>query len=736
MATTSPLLPPQDQTPLPYEMTRALVDWVPIACERLGDLGLTANSEIALAAASENWPLGEEGVRACLAVARQAAEAENDEVALGYVLRALHRYPDAGPTRPLRLPQNQRYLADATYLPDAKTLSEMLSLALQCAVGSESHLDPDKLKGAVSDWVALEKAANTRDKRLLLQAAHTTEPSVDGLQLLASLHIAQVLLRCGYFRGAIEKAGQCMLDASTARQRPLRRYAAYMRGEARAAISDYEGATDDLRIAAESKDRWLSGVSLLEEAEATEFAGQVPEATKLYTGLADPTGKGWWWARLRAEATVRRLKEAAPSSPERRNVVYLGEDRQTQGAWFRHFGGEAFVLCAQRCPSDLEGGPLASALSLGRRTGLSSDPARSWRGGTTSDDLSLLYDPLDDDHVHANWDDHGEAYTPGAGPDLLISCAIPRGLHRLSFCFVNDFAYYEPSRDYTMQVLDEAGRVLAATQVRHFVGGVYKLFGVAGPVHLTVRIRRNASLNVLLSGVFLDELPLAEGGDPVEALATIQGLARKERLSETTIPATVEGATQAWREADSIHQEPAMEQGCLGALASAVATRDGAEKAHTFLWDMATGALRDNRTWVAGWSCDTLVDLLTSAGSDEFNTSMERAALAFLQPRNLVVSQQFSLDRPICLPYARELFLRILTEFKTDDEAIRYCRDFAQRQAFGNRALVAIALGHVVDKIGGSALTPDELVLFSAASGRSEKLLVAVFLSRSDTGRE
>jgi hypothetical protein len=83
---------------------------------------------------------------------------------------------------------------------------------------------------------------------------------------------------------------------------------------------------------------------------------------------------------------------------------------------------------------------------------------------------------------------------------------IPEGSHRLSLYFVNDHSYYEPSRVHTVAVFDGTGGYQTGTEVRWFVNGVYKQFGVAGPCTLRVLISRDLSLNVLLAGVFLDPL--------------------------------------------------------------------------------------------------------------------------------------------------------------------------------------------------------------------------------------
>ncbi|MFA7155437.1 MAG: hypothetical protein WC112_06885, partial [Proteiniphilum sp.] len=103
-----------------------------------------------------------------------------------------------------------------------------------------------------------------------------------------------------------------------------------------------------------------------------------------------------------------------------------------------------------------------------------------------------------------NRDDYGEQYPLGNGPDLLMSCEIPAGRHVLTLYFANDYNYYESQRAYTVSVTDADRRLLCLAPVRDFGGGLYKRFAVQGPARLEFRIWRNMSINVILSGVFLD----------------------------------------------------------------------------------------------------------------------------------------------------------------------------------------------------------------------------------------
>jgi hypothetical protein len=106
----------------------------------------------------------------------------------------------------------------------------------------------------------------------------------------------------------------------------------------------------------------------------------------------------------------------------------------------------------------------------------------------------------------------------------VLDCTVPEGSHILSLYFVNDHHYYEPNRRYTLEIsAAKCPPVLADVDI--FGGGVYKRFLVRGPAELRIRIRRDASMNVLLQGVFLDPAParlpfpqfLAETGSDSDA---------------------------------------------------------------------------------------------------------------------------------------------------------------------------------------------------------------------------
>jgi hypothetical protein len=229
-------------------------------------------------------------------------------------------------------------------------------------------------------------------------------------------------------------------------------------------------------------------------------------------------------------------------------VQLLPDDRTTRGDWFLGYGVERHVLCAQNYRFDREGGP-ASGFAVRFSTTDPKEPGRLWVSAKRTDDPAALWDPARRLRLPANRDDRGEQYPLGQGPDLLLDCAMPAGEHVLSLYFVNDHHYYEPNRRYTIEIRENGGLLLLA-DVRDFGGGVYKRFRVEGPRELQVRMRRDASLNVILQGVFLEPvyrqrpLPRVAGIRP--AASAVAPLWRRcEALR----------AEGRWREAEAVFAE-------------------------------------------------------------------------------------------------------------------------------------------------------------------------------------
>ena len=212
--------------------------------------------------------------------------------------------------------------------------------------------------------------------------------------------------------------------------------------------------------------------------------------------------------RREADIALKRLKVEMdiPLHSNAKDILSpLADNRATHGNWPMNFGRECHLLAAQQGKTDTFGyaTPL-SRMPCRIRTNNAMEKRRLWITQVKSPDPASLWNPYERCRTSANTDDYGEQYPIGQGPDLILECGLPAGQHILSLYFVNDYNYYENNRSYTITVL-ENGQLLGNFPLRWFGGGVYKRFAVDGPRDLEIRIQRNASMNVLLSGVFLDK---------------------------------------------------------------------------------------------------------------------------------------------------------------------------------------------------------------------------------------
>ena len=224
---------------------------------------------------------------------------------------------------------------------------------------------------------------------------------------------------------------------------------------------------------------------------------------------------------------VHRRTKTFPKS----SAVYLGEDWQTQGDWVGRYGRERAILCGTQSPfdDDLSDPELCEIfkISSGHVSGSKSkelarlgphhrkgDSLRYWIHWLKTGDSRTLYNPFIGYRRQASWDDHGETY-PRAhdGPDMWFKLKLPEGLHRLSLYFFNKDGHHgnNRQRDYLVEIKSNnrhlyRARPLAMTRVRHFRGGVYKSFLLAGKSTYWVHMRKNYSFNTIVSGVFIDSL--------------------------------------------------------------------------------------------------------------------------------------------------------------------------------------------------------------------------------------
>ncbi|MHB8995763.1 MAG: tetratricopeptide repeat protein [Armatimonadota bacterium] len=241
-------------------------------------------------------------------------------------------------------------------------------------------------------------------------------------------------------------------------------------------------------------------------AELGEFDGDWTKAAEGFKSCASSPDKA-----LAAEAgyALKRVQALQQAQPQKtaaagRAVRYLGEDRETQGDWYTRYGHEAFILCAQQAPQDVAGGAL-DGWKVVPSVGNPNEKTRYWVTDASEDNGCYLYNPLAKVRRAANWDDRGEAYPVGTGPDLLLDVPVPPGEHIVSLYFVNDRNYYEPSRVYTVSVFDETGRYQTGAEVRSAIRGTYYRFSATGPTLLKFRLWRNLAVNLIFAGIFLDK---------------------------------------------------------------------------------------------------------------------------------------------------------------------------------------------------------------------------------------
>jgi len=248
-------------------------------------------------------------------------------------------------------------------------------------------------------------------------------------------------------------------------------------------------------------------------AQTYEFQGEIEKAIETYKKITKVKDKKISDLSTFAIGRINSLKKplsflAKQKKPE---GVYVGEDRMTKGNWKDNYGEEIAILCGFNAPADWVESEEKEKFKYEVYTNNPEDPARTWVSKSFETEECFLQFP-GEFHENAwkrrpcNWDDHGEVYPVGTGPDLFVSLSIPAGRYRLSLYFLNDPNYYEPNRQYTVYIQDkQTENILSATSVEDFYSGVYKNFIVTGPEEIVIHICRNLSLNILLSGIFLDQ---------------------------------------------------------------------------------------------------------------------------------------------------------------------------------------------------------------------------------------
>jgi tetratricopeptide (TPR) repeat protein len=456
-------------------------------------------------------------------------------------------------------------------------------------------------------------------------------------------------------------------------------------------------------VATGSGDWRLRDWAVFRQAQCLELAGRWAEALEVAEVAAQTD---LLETRAEADFARRRLKAAVeqPPPPSREPVQYIGEDRSTGGDWYAYYGSEAFILCAQQAPNDLSG-DLSGALEVTPRTGRAEEAVRYWVSRPDDTHRASLYNPVSRVRRAANWDDRGEAYDRGAGPDLCLGITVrASGPHRLSLYFVNDHHFYEPRRAYTVQVSDAEGRYLAGTEVRSFLNGVYKQFAVQGPARFTIRIRRNLSMNVLLSGVFLDGVPPEVPGLP-------DGCQADDRVTL---------ALSEWRAARARARSSADERAASWRLACRLRERRPPAEVGAFLDAVTEAELEARRFGPAMWAADAHSFLLLN-DREALREHLLATVTRFSEPSPVRAPHDASAVLP--WPYVEATFAQYLDvggRGLAGEALVGFYRGTAENFLNEQPILAGLAYRQLAGLVGDRGLTPLDHYLMTFASNEPQ----------------
>ena len=199
-------------------------------------------------------------------------------------------------------------------------------------------------------------------------------------------------------------------------------------------------------------------------------------------------------------------------------VVWLGEDRYTRGTNEGTYGSAGYIYCAWNAPKSLRhpywpGRGVRMSYEL--RSPDHDDTVRAWLAHGSTDDPRVLAAGTRKNgrpaRRYACWDDHGETHPfDNEGPDILIDLDIPDGDYVLSFYHL-DYDWYNGEHPRLMSILltdREAGQPLNIVPTGRCGEGIYERFYVEGPREITARIVKHRSPCAVVSGVFLDPVPI------------------------------------------------------------------------------------------------------------------------------------------------------------------------------------------------------------------------------------
>ena len=443
-----------------------------------------------------------------LAAAEKLLALGRADEAVPWFLAALDTGLDRSFGTKAKLAENQIELdAVAKPLPE-----EHLRSVLAGLLGEKDQKDgEEKGQRILHEALCLTKTIDTAKAIAALESLLGQPPfSTPPLDDIVLLEFARTHLRVGHAQEAqqalarIESERVGIFRRHTAWGRAVAAHRDFLEGVAASLLLDRPAAAGHFAAAADLGGEPIADAARFEQARCLELDGHWKPARKLYRKLAADSPA----ASTRRLATIALARlDALGTAPLAKSplLVQIPDDRETHGDWFLGYGRNHHVLCAHNYRQDIEGG-IGPELDLAFSTADPKEPSRLWVSAEATADPAALWNPRRRARVPANRDDRGEQYPIGQGPDLLVDATIPDGRHILSLYFVNDHRYHESNRRYTLEIRS-GDRLLALADIRDFGTGLYKRFLVQGSLPLRLRLRRDASMNVLLQGVFLDTLP-------------------------------------------------------------------------------------------------------------------------------------------------------------------------------------------------------------------------------------
>jgi hypothetical protein len=221
-------------------------------------------------------------------------------------------------------------------------------------------------------------------------------------------------------------------------------------------------------------------------------------------------------------------------------AAYHSEDWKTQGDWVGRNNRVFAILCGLRIFDSnifISDNIFRVNSFTGHNPDLS-DNRRLWLHWKKTDNPKVLWDVYSGYRSQGEWNDNGAAFPLNLdGPDLWYALDIKSdGVFNVGMYFYNKDGHqgHNRFRDYTIEIyksprewgddisygengtrqkfsalsdtITRETKPLARCRVRDFWGGVYKQFVVNGQSSYLVKIRRNYSLNAIVSAIMIDRL--------------------------------------------------------------------------------------------------------------------------------------------------------------------------------------------------------------------------------------